>query len=299
MTGLPRHPKIEVDVDVALARALVAEQHPDLAHLPVHDRSNGWDNITWRLGDELALRFPVRASSAPLLEHEAHWLPTLAPRLPVAIPVPVRAGAPGPSYPWPWHVVRWVEGTVVAEVPVAERTTWAGELAVALAALHTPAPPDAPANPFRGVPLAERDAVVAARLADDLPHAAALRDAWADGLAARRHAGSAVWLHGDPHPANLLAEPGRLTGLIDFGDLTSGDPASDLATAWLTFDAAGREAFVVRTRELRAWDDATWVRARAWAAALVPVLLAHPHEYPLLAAVGRHAADQVAHPQQP
>lgn len=290
------HPKIEVDVDARLARALLADQHPDLADLPLHGRVHGWDNVTWRLGDELAVRFPVRAVSAPLVEREHRWLAGLARRLPVPVPVPVRTGAPALGYPWAWSVVRWVPGTVVAADPVAGRTLWAAALADALAALHVPAPAGAPHNPVRGVPLAARDDLVHRRLleAPDLPHRTALLDAWRDGLAADPWRHEPVWVHGDPHPGNLVTARGRLAGLLDFGDLCAGDPASDLATAWLTFDTAGRDTFVARTHELHAWDDATWRRARAWAAGLVPMFLAHPVEYPLMADVGRHATAQIA-----
>ncbi|MBO3093274.1 aminoglycoside phosphotransferase family protein [Cellulomonas dongxiuzhuiae] len=290
----PRHPKIEVDVTADLARALLAEQHPDLAHLRLHGRTFGWDNLTWRLGDHLALRFPVREMSALLVEHEQRWLPVLAPRLPVPVPVPVRDGAPGLGYPWVWSVVPWLGGEVVAATEPSTRTTWAAELAGALASLHVPAPADAPVSLHRGVAPATRDDVVSGRLTADLPHADALRTAWRAGVAAPPWRGPALWVHGDPHPGNLVTADGHLTGLLDFGDLCSGDPASDLATAWMTFDTAGRAAFVARTQAARAWDDATWVRARAWAAAMVPVLLAHPEEYPLMAAVGRHAADELA-----
>jgi aminoglycoside phosphotransferase (APT) family kinase protein len=290
----PSHPLIEVEVDEDLARDLLLEQHPDLADLPLRGRVNGWDNLTWRLGDELALRFPVREASSGLVEREHTWLPRLAPTLPVAVPTPLRPGRPGPRYPWSWSVLPWLPGTVAAATDPAGRTAWAPHLADVLAALHVPAPDDAPVNPYRGVPLATRDAPVTARFdGADLPQVDALRSAWAEGLAAPPFAGVPLWVHGDPHPGNLLALDGRLSGLIDFGDLGSGDPASDLATAWMTFDEAGRDAFVARTQELRGWDDATWRRARAWAAAMVPVLLAHPVEYPLLAAAGRHTATQI------
>lgn len=293
-TPLPRHPKIEVDVPADLARALLADQHPDLADQLLHGRTFGWDNLTWRLGDDLALRFPVRELSSTLLDREQRWLPVLGPHLPVPVPVPVRRGRPALGFPWTWSVVAWVHGEQVAATPVPSRTAWAGELATALAALHVPAPPDAPVNPYRGVPLAERYDVVAARLTPDVPHADALRAALDAGLAASPWHRPPVWVHGDPHPGNLVSRDGHLAGLLDFGDLCSGDPASDLATAWLTFDAAGRDAFVARTQAAHGWDDATWTRARAWAASYVPVLLAHPDEYPVLAAVGRHAAAQVA-----
>ena len=56
-------------------------------------------------------------------------------------------------------------------------------------------------------------------------------------------AGPPLWLHGDLHPSNMLTHDGRLSAVIDFGDITSGDPATDLALAWMMFDAAERDVF--------------------------------------------------------
>ena len=36
--------------------------------------------------------------------------------------------------------------------------------------------------------------------------------------------------------ANHVTRGGTLAAVIDFGDLTAGDPATDLAAAWLVFD---------------------------------------------------------------
>ena len=52
-------------------------------------------------------------------------------------------------------------------------------------------------------------------------------------LAAPRYDGPPVWLHGDLHPANILVNDGQVSGVIDFGDITAGDPASDLSVAWM------------------------------------------------------------------
>ncbi len=41
-----------------------------------------------------------------------------------------------------------------------------------------------------------------------------------------------VWLHGDMHAQNVLSQDGRLAGVIDWGDMCSGDPAVDLGAVW-------------------------------------------------------------------
>ncbi|GAA3820650.1 aminoglycoside phosphotransferase family protein [Cellulomonas soli] len=293
-TAAPAGPVPEIDVTSDLVRDLLRAQHPDLADLPLVPFASGWDNRMWRLGDALAVRLPVRAIAAPLVQNEQRWLPVLAPLLPVDTPVPVRTGRPGAGYPWAWSVVPWFAGTVAAATPVAERTPWATELADTFVALHVPAPPDAPVNPVRGVPLADRADVVRSRLTHLLvPEREALLARWDALVGSPVWQGPALWLHGDPHPANLLVADGHLRAVLDFGDVTAGDPASDLSTAWLTFDETGREAFRARVTAGAGWDEAMWLRAEAWAVAMAAVMLAHPEDHPLLAEVGRHAVSQI------
>jgi hypothetical protein len=76
-------PPAEATIDIALVRALLQEQHSDLATLPLVDAGEGWDNRTFRLGEHLAVRLPRSAASAPLIEHQQRWLPILAPDLPL------------------------------------------------------------------------------------------------------------------------------------------------------------------------------------------------------------------------
>jgi aminoglycoside phosphotransferase (APT) family kinase protein len=100
-----------------------------------------------------------------------------------------------------------------------------------LRALHQPAAADAPRNPFRGVPLDARTAALHEHLQqlDGIVDRSVVLSAWDRALSAPPWPGPPLWLHGDLHPGNLLIGDGRLTGVIDFGDLTSGDPATDLA----------------------------------------------------------------------
>jgi aminoglycoside phosphotransferase (APT) family kinase protein len=266
-------PAAEVVVDEPLVRSLLADQHPDLAERRLQVVANGWDNVVVRLGDDLAVRLPRRAAAARLVEHEQRWLPEIARRVAHVAPVPepVRLGRPALGYPWSWSVVRWLPGEVVGDRAAGPAVARA--LAAFVGLLHVPAPADAPVNPFRGVPLATRSAAVLDRLATaDVPRARELAALWRTAAAAPTHTGPPVWVHGDLHPFNVLVEraPGgdRLSAVVDFGDVTAGDPAVDLATAWLTFDREGRRTF----RALVAADDATWTRARGWAVSIASAL---------------------------
>ncbi len=57
-------PAAEVAIDAPLVCALLREQHPDLADLPLTACHAGWDNQVYRLGDALAVRLPRRAAAA-------------------------------------------------------------------------------------------------------------------------------------------------------------------------------------------------------------------------------------------
>jgi len=92
-------PAAEVEVSADLVRRLLADQHPDLAQLPVTFLANGWDNELYRVGDGLVARLPRRALGAQILKNEQRWLPGLAPKLPLPIPSPERTGVPACGYP--------------------------------------------------------------------------------------------------------------------------------------------------------------------------------------------------------
>src|SRR6266704_396718 len=203
-------PAADVEVSADLVRRLLADQHPDLARLPVEFLANGWDNELYRVGDGLVARLPRRALGAQIIKNEQRWLPGLATRLPLPIPRPERTGVPACGYPYSWSVVPYL-----------------------------------PANPFRGVPLAERADTFAANLAlltGQVDRDAVLR-AWVAALTAPGYDGPPVWLHGDLHPANILVNDGQVSGVIDFGDITAGDPASDLSVAWMLLPADGHAIF--------------------------------------------------------
>jgi aminoglycoside phosphotransferase (APT) family kinase protein len=288
-------PPAEAPIHIPLVRALLEEQHPELAGLPLTDAGEGWDNRTFRLGEELAVRLPRRAASASLVGHEQRWLPILAPHLTLPVPNPIRIGRPGCGFPWPWTVTRWLPGETALVSPPLDEFAAASDLARFLRALHRPAPPDAPRNPWRGVALDTRDALLhehVAAIGDHIDVAVVIQT-WQRLRAAPRWTGAAMWIHGDLHPCNLLVRDGCLSGVLDFGDLTAGDPATDVSIAWMLLREPARSTFRHLTCGADGWlDGQTWARARAWALALGAAHLAHSGANDRLAAVASATIDE-------
>lgn len=160
----------------------------------------------------------------------------------------------------------WVAGESADRVPITSTGDSAGVLARFLRALHVEAPVEAPTNPRRGVPISgltnafdERLDAVALRVDVDV---VGVRNVWEDAVSGSPWHGARLWLHGDLHPANVVVEGGAVAGIIDFGDICVGDPATDLAAAWMLFPAHD----VARFFELYGVVDApTMRRARGWA----------------------------------
>lgn len=255
------------EIDAGLVRRLVDAQFPRWRDLPIRRvEHDGWDNRTFRLGEELSVRLPSAPGYREQVAKEQRWLPVLAPLLPLPIPQPVAEGAPTEDYPLPWSVYRWLPGTpVVLLGDVSGDVGLAEAIGAFLVALRAAPAEGAPApgshNFFRGAPpeVYGEEALAAFPVLGAV--AASRAEAlWAEATASHWE-GAPVWFHGDVAPGNLLTRDGRLSAVIDFGTSGAGDPACDLVPAWTMFDGAARDAF----RRVVGLDDDTWARARGWA----------------------------------
>ena len=285
----------EFDTSPGLARSLIEQQFPHLAHLPVRKLvSAGTENTIFRLGDSLAIRMPRVPGAAKQAEREAVWLPLLASHLSLAIPEPVGLGRPTQEFPRHWAICRWLNGDNAFVSPATNLTESARVLARFVRSLHR-APveghPSLIATSGRGVDLIHRDFATrdAIKACEGLADTAALTTLWDEALDAPEWSGKPVWLHGDIHVGNLLTEEGRITGIVDWGCLGLGDPAADLTIAWSMLDRESRAIF----RSELDIDDATWIRGRAWAISVAVIALPYYVETnPLLVAISRHSIEE-------
>jgi aminoglycoside phosphotransferase (APT) family kinase protein len=289
----------ELDISTELVAALISQQFPHLAHLPIKKLSSaGTENTIFRLGAELAIRMPRVPSAAKQAEREAIWLPRLANHLSLAVPEPIELGRPTEEFPHHWAICRWLKGENAFVRPATDLNESARVLARFVRSLHQ-APVEGDTSLIattsgRGVDLIHRDSATrdAIKTCEGLADTATLTALWDDALAAPEWSGRSLWLHGDIHVGNLLTERGRITGMIDWGCLGLGDPACDLMVAWSMLDRESREIF----RTALDVDDASWIRGRAWAISVAVIALPYYIETnPLLVAISRHSiAEAVA-----
>ena len=109
MSGTQTSDKLEITLSLAVE--LVAEQFAQWAHLSIKPiELSGFDNRTFRLGEEVLIKLPSAEEYAPQVQKEQKWLPILAPHLSFRIPEPLAMGQPSKNYPWNWSVYRWIEG---------------------------------------------------------------------------------------------------------------------------------------------------------------------------------------------
>ena len=278
---MANRPSAEIAITASFVHRLVAAQVPSLASLALTELSRGWDNTNFRLGDELMVRVPHRQVAAPLIEHERRWLPAIADMVDLGVPAPIHHGEPTSEYPWPWSIVPFFDGTEAARVTLASGETTARTLGTFFCQLHVAAPGDAPVNPYRGVPLAERRESFERNL-DALGSTIdvdAARAIFATACAAAP-ATDRVWLHGDLHTRNMVVNE-DLVAAIDWGDICSGDRATDLAAAFMLVPD-----HVATVQRISGATDHDMERARGWAINFALIYLAHCDDDPVMGDIG-------------
>ncbi|HYD10472.1 MAG TPA: aminoglycoside phosphotransferase family protein [Acidimicrobiales bacterium] len=273
----------ELDIDEPLVRALLRDQAPQWADLPMSEIvDGGTDHTIFRLGDELLVRLPCQVYKQQQVVDEMTTVPRLAPHLPLELPVTLHLGEPGHGYPCPWSVVRWIPGErlTTENVDLPQAADDLAAFVVALQACDTTGGRAAGQQTgLRGLDLDVWVDIIAEYLPkyDDIDVTDALA-AWEETLAAPRWDRPPVWFHGDLS-GNLIVRDRRIVGVIDSA-YGVGDPACDLESGWTIFRGADRERFF----DAVGADDAIRLRARGWALAPALIGLGYYRDVPRLRA---------------
>jgi aminoglycoside phosphotransferase (APT) family kinase protein len=251
-----------------MAVGLVRDQFPEWGGLPIRAvASQGTVNAIFRIGEDLAARFPLRAAEPEAtrreLDREAQAGRELAGRTRFPTPVPVALGEPGRGYPLPWSVQTWLPGaTATPEVP-AGSVAYAGDLAEFIRDVRAI---DTGGRTFRGhgrggeVKAHDAWMQTCFERSVGLVDVERLRRMWAE-LRELPRAKTVAMTHGDLIPGNVLVGRDRLVGILDVGGLGPADPALDLVAAWHLLEEEPRR----RLREDLGCDEQEWQRGKAWA----------------------------------
>ncbi len=258
----------QLEVRANTVRRLVKEQFPQWENLAVREMPTaGTVNAIFRIGDELAARFPLRAQdptqARAWLWSEAAAAGELADVSSVPTPEPVAIGEPGHGYPLPWCVQTWLPGSVASVEDPAGSVEFAVDLAAFIAALRAT---DTRGRRFdgegRGGHLPDHDEWmdVCFRQSEGLLDVVRLRAMWA-GLRTLPEVDGDGMCHGDLTPTNVLVRDRRLVGVLDGGGFAAADPALDLVGAWHLLDDVPRKVL----RESLGCNEIQWRRGKAWA----------------------------------
>lgn len=242
----------EIRVDEPLARRLIGEQFPEVEGRSFRLLGEGWDTTVYFVDDRWTFRFPRKAMVIPGFRNEIAHLPTLAPLLPLPIPVPTLVGEPSDEFEWPFYGARFLPGRELAEADLDDdaRAGLALPLAGFLRTLHgleldaaLPLDPVRRADmPFRVQSTRDR----MERLArEGLWHAPPLVEELLVEAERIPPPEPVCLCHGDLHLRHLLVgEDGQPTAVIDWIDLSRNDPAVDLTLFWSSLATENRGTFL-------------------------------------------------------
>ncbi len=282
----------EIKLEEEEAFALIKNQFPELQPKKITLLGSGWDNTAYLIDDRIVFRFPRRQIAVPFLEHEACMLPKIASRLPLAIPVPKWIGKPSQQgYPWPFVGYELLKGITACKANLKEdqRSRSAEPLARFLKCLHS-------------IPIAEATAChlptddlgrltvskVLPQITKNLDELSLLGliespqtfDPLLEKAQHLRAPHSTTIVHGDFYVRHLIVnENHELAGVIDWGDMSIGDPAIDFAIAHSFLPDNAQDTFRKCYGPIA---DDTWSLARFRAL----------HSSAILAVFGYHTQDQ-------
>lgn len=233
----------------ARSRAAIAAAFPDLAIRSCRFLAAGWDSSVWEVNGDLVFRFPQRAEVAGWLRTEIALLPALAPLLPVPTPQFIYVAEASRAYPYPFVGYHKLPGVPLSDMPttIIQPKRLAAQIGVFLTALHrfpvTKAVAcgvaSATSEMWRTQYVAMRDDIRTLYPRMTLAEQERTEHLFATYLDNPAHLRfTPVLLHRDFGSDHLLldSQTGDLAAVIDWSDLSIGDPAQDfcgLPAAWL------------------------------------------------------------------
>lgn len=227
--------------DRASAQAEIRAAFPTLPARSVRELPGGWDFLTLEVDRKWIFRFPARPPSEAQIRREFDLLPLIASHVGVPVPEYRFRSEPDRRFPHRFGGYARLGGVRVDRAgltgPGLARV--GRELGAAVARLHAIPAPRAvaaglsyrtAADTRRGLLRWRREMAKLVRPLLDRDSRRRLDTLLGRLVLPELHRYQPAVIHNDLLPAHVLVDPraGRLTGLIDWGDVEFGDPAFDL-----------------------------------------------------------------------
>lgn len=231
-------------IDVDMAMMLISRNFPQIAISTARPITRGWDSFVLEVNGELIFRFPMRDDVIAYLEKEMGLLPVLEPTLSTPIPHFDYIGHGDANYPFMFVGYRKLGGVALEDTRITpeQLAALAPALATFLSELHSfPVAQAVQAGVEAHTPESWRE-MYRERYIDLQKRVFPLLDKVDTGLRAKSErlwedfldnealfTFQPVLIHDDLACEHILCDPvrGVLTGVIDWGDATIGDPAMD------------------------------------------------------------------------
>ena len=254
-------PELEVNISEQLIKELLDTVQVGVKSLRL--LGEGWDNIMYLINDSYLIRLPRRKVADQLMQNEQQFLSKYGREMLIPVPEILHFGKPGDAYPFHWSISNFLLGE--AAVDEKPNDSQYELFSLFLKSLHDLDGKEMNVNPYRSTPLTNRAEDMANKM-NDLKQSSSLiteklESIWQDALNETRPDTSSI-IHGDLHARNILLYSSRFSGIIDWGDVCNGDPATDLASIWMLFDNSE-----TRKKCLAAYgaDASLIARAKGWA----------------------------------
>ncbi|MCQ4088418.1 phosphotransferase [Saccharibacillus sp. JS10] len=269
----------EWEVSQELACRLISNQFPELASKSVKKLGYGWDNTVYLVGTEYVFRFPRREFAIPSLEIEKKILPKLKDYCSLDYSMPLFFGKADYGYPAPFLGYSYLPGDFPIGLTDKQRALSATTIAVFLKNLHTfpvqVALEHGVQQDHRNLTdIEERKKKMYTFLPNVAPHLSeeeylALVN-YLEQLSIQKVEQKHTFLHGDLHFKNMLVDKsGKISGIIDWGDINIGHPACDLNIGYSFLPPEARSTFFDVYGEV---DEETKILARL-IALYIPMLI--------------------------
>ena len=232
---------LDSDISITTAKALIKNQC--FAVDSIEQLGIGFDNLAFLVNQDFVFRFPRHKTADEYqLKHEIPLLQQLAPLVSLKIPYPLYIGAPTQAYQYHFQGYKKIEGSAACDVTLTESEQKAclERLAHFLKQLHRINAPQAQAwgvekNNYNQTNIEQMILTLEPRIKAIIKQNIYTIDLQfiaheiEQARLAKIPTDKNCLVHADLHMKHIIINQKKLTGIIDWGDVTIGNPLIDFA----------------------------------------------------------------------